>query len=290
MSSDTPPGWVVPMMRAGYTARAITYLAVGGLGVAAAMSGGSAEGTTGAMAQLRNEPFGLLLLWVVALGLACYAVWRFCAAWYDLERRGDDGEGLFARAGLLLTGAIHLALGISVAGIAMGGGDGGDGGAAQDWTAKLLQMEGGRWIVGAVALGTMAAGAYYVWKGIDEKYKRTMRVTPTTRKLDPALRFGFVAQGTVIAIIGLLIGYAALRVDPSQAGGVGAALDYVRSMSFGRILLGLLSVGLLAFALENAVEAVYRIVPRCAGPDVDTLKSWAKRKAREAEAQAKAAG
>ncbi|UMA66521.1 DUF1206 domain-containing protein [Roseivivax marinus] len=286
--ADKAPAWVVPVMRAGYTSRAIVYTVVGGLALAAALDGGQAEGTTGALADLKSEPFGTALLWVIAVGLVCYAIWRFIAAALDLERRGDDSSGLFARGGLVVTGVIHAALGVSVAGLALGGGGGGGSG-AEDWTARLMSWPYGRWIAAAIALGIAGAGVYYIHKGIAQKYKRTMRVTPTTQKLDPALQAGFIAQGTLIAIVGLLMGLAALQSNPEQAGGVGDALAQVRSVPYGRVALGVIALGVLGFALENLVEARYRIVPARAGSDVETLAQRAKQKAQDAQNEAKKA-
>lgn len=278
MSQKSAPAWVVPVMQAGYGARALVYLVVGGLALFAAIDGGETQGTTNALADLRSQPFGAILLWVIAIGLLCYMIWRLIAAALDLERRGEDGSGLFARAGLVVTGLIHGALGVSVATIALGRSSGG-GDSTQDWTAKLMQMNGGQWIVAAIAVGIIGAGLYYVFKGWKQKYKRTMRVTPTTRKLDPILQAGFIAQGTLIAIVGVLIGYAALTADPSSAGGIGKALGEIRSVAYGRVLLGIIALGVLGFALENAVEARYRIVPARAGSDVETLAMRAKNKA-----------
>ncbi|SLN30826.1 hypothetical protein ROJ8625_01390 [Roseivivax jejudonensis] len=284
------PAWVVPVMRAGYSARALVYTVVGSLALAAAIDGGSAEGTTGALADLKSEPFGVALLWVIAIGLLAYAVWRFIAAALDLERRGDDSSGLFARGGLVVTGLIHAALGVSVGSLAMGRSGGGGDSGAQDWTARLMQLPYGKWIAAAIAAGIIGAGIYYIHKGMARKYERTMRVTPTTRKLDPALMAGFVAQGTLIAIVGALLGYAALTADPSEAGGIGAALDQVRSAPFGRVALGVIAVGVLGFALENLVEARYRIVPARSGGEVETLAARAKAKAKaKAEETARAA-
>ncbi|ETX29758.1 DUF1206 domain-containing protein [Roseivivax isoporae] len=281
MSQERAPAWVVPVMQAGYGARALVYLVVGGLAFYAALDGGAAEGTSGALADLRNEPFGRPVLWIIAAGLFCYTLWRLIAAWLDLERRGDDSGGLFARAGLVVTGLIHAGLGVSVAAIALGRSSG-DGSGAQDWTARLMQMPYGRWVAAAIALAIVCAGIYYVIKGWLQKYKRTLRVTPTTERLDPALRAGFIVQGTLVAIIGALLAWAALTTDPGKAGGLGAALDQVRSVAFGRVLLGIAGLGLLGFALENAVEARYRIVPARAGQDVETLAMRAERKVRDA--------
>ncbi|MCE0504912.1 DUF1206 domain-containing protein [Roseivivax sp. GX 12232] len=286
MPQDTAPAWVVPVMRAGFSARAVVYALVGGLALTAALTGGAAEGTTNALAELRRAPFGSAALWAVALGLLAYALWRFLAAWYDLERRGGDGSGLFERGGLVVTGAIHAGLGLSVLGLARGGSGSGGGGAAQDWTVQILTLPYGPWIVAAIGLGTIGAGLYYMQKGWRQTYKRHIRVAPLTRKLDPALQAGFLAQGALIAIIGALIISAGFTTSPENAGGIGAALGELRAAPFGRILLGVVALGLLGFALENLVEAKYRIVPARAGPDVQTLASRAKAEARRQAAKA----
>ena len=283
MSTDTPPSFVVPVMRLGYAARGITYAITGSLALTAALWRGNAEGTTGALATLRAAPWGTALLWVIALGLICYCLWRLICAAYDLEDEGTDAKGLVARAGQTVTGLLHAGIGLSVAGLALGGGSGGGSG-AQDWTQRLMALPYGKAVVIAAGLVTICAGIYYAHKGLSEKYKSALRLTPTTRRLNPVMKFGFVAQGGVIGIIGALIVLAGWTADASEAGGVGAALDQLRGVAYGRILLGVTALGLIAFAVENFVEAAYRIVPRCADPEIKTLATRAKDKAREAAA------
>tara|TARA_R110002020_G_scaffold70506_17_gene182954 strand:+ start:1793 stop:2632 length:840 start_codon:yes stop_codon:yes gene_type:complete len=270
-------------MRAGYAARAAVYLIVGGLAVVAAWQGGQAEGTTDALAQLRGVPWGLAALWVIAVGLVCYAVWRLIDAALDLDNYGNDAKGVMARIGLVVTGLIHAAIGVSVGRLAMGSGNGsggsGGGGGAESATQQLMQMPYGPWIVVGVGLATIGAGVYYVIKGVQERYKEYIRVTPTASRLDPVMKFGCIAEGIVVGIIGATIVVAGLTTDPQQAGGVGEALDQVRSVAYGRILLGVLALGLIGFAVENAVEAIYRIVPRRSGEDVMTLARRARLKA-----------
>ena len=275
--SDKAPAWVVPVMRAGYAARGAVYLVVGGLALTAAIYGGAAQGTTDALADLRGRAWGVPLLWAIAAGLVAYMVWRFVDAWLDLECHGTDAKGLVARAGQIVTGIIHGAIGGSVALTAMRGNGGGDG--TQSVTQKLMQMPWGPWLVMAVGLITVGAGIYYAHKGISESYKDHIRVTPLARRLDPVMKAGLVAEGIVIVIIGLLVAYAGLTNDPGEAGGVGAALGEIRAVAFGRVLMGAVAAGLVAFGIENLVEAVYRVVPRRSGPDVMTLARRARLKA-----------
>src|SRR6056297_2712154 len=109
---DKAPAWVVPLMRFGYASRGAVYVIVGVLALMAAIWGGQSDGTQGALAQLKAEPMGNVALWIIALGLMAFAIWRLVAAVMDLDDHGSDGSGALARSGQAITGLIHAALGI----------------------------------------------------------------------------------------------------------------------------------------------------------------------------------
>ncbi|MBN8290825.1 DUF1206 domain-containing protein [Rhodobacter sp. NTK016B] len=267
MTDQRAPDWVVPMMRAGYSSRGIVYLILGALSLTAAATGGRAEGTQGAVQTLREAPFGQVLLWLVAIGFLCYGIWRLIAAYYDLEQRGDDEEGHAKRFGLVVTGLIHIGIGGAIATfpLSIGAGSGGGSGGASDWTATIMQMPAGRWLVSVGALCIIGAGVHYVLKGWQKKYQRYIQSTETTQKLQPLLRWGFVSYGIVLGIAGAFLLYAAISTDPSEAKGIGGALEYIHSLTAGRILLGVIGLGILGFGVENLVEARYRVVPGVSG-------------------------
>ena len=259
--------WV---MRAGYGARGAIYVLVGILAFWAALYQAEASGTKDALVTLRSQPWGVPALWGIGIGLFAYMIWRVTAGVADVEDHGTDTKGMVARAGQVTTGVLHGLIGLSVIGLAMG--DSGSGGGAQGWTQKVMQMPGGRWLVGIGALILLGAGIYYVYKGWSGKYKEHLEGSKATVDLDPVLKGGLVIYGILLGIVALSIGYAALTADPSQAGGLGQALTDIRQMTFGRYLLGLAGVGLIAFALYNFVEAAYRVVPRITGTDMTTLR------------------
>ncbi|GGL71302.1 DUF1206 domain-containing protein [Wenxinia marina] len=282
--SEQAPGWVVPAMRAGYSARAVVYVIIGGLALAAAITGGQApEGQSGALDQLRGWPFGTFLLWVIGIGLWLYAIWRWMCAWMDLEDRGTDGEGLIARTGQVVTGIIHAALGVTAIQLAMGNSGGsGEDSRAEHWTAEVLAMPAGRWIVGAIGLVIIGAGVFYIYKGYAEKFRRYLRATTTMEKLVPFAKVGLIAFGGVVALIGGFVLFAAIQSNAEQAGGFGDAFATIRQQAYGQVLLGIVAVGLICYAVYNVIEAGWRVVPKAADSDVITL-------AQKAERQAKAA-
>ncbi|QFS83280.1 hypothetical protein FIU97_10615 [Roseivivax sp. THAF40] len=275
MQTSKAPAWVVPVMRLGYSARAATYSIVGALALSAAIWGGVAEGTEGAIGSLQGAPFGIVLIWIVALGLFCYSVWRFVAAALDLERRGDDASGLFARGGLLVTGALHAFLGASALDLVPESDEAGG-----SWTQDVLALPFGRWLLLALAIAVFGAGLYYIYKGWTEAYKKHIRVTPLTERLKPVLRIGIVSEGVLIGVIGGLLALSALTYDADNSGSMGDALREIGAAPYGRVLLGFAGLGLLAFAVENVIEARFRVLPARDGPDVETLASRAMQKAK----------
>ena len=271
--SDRAPHWVVPAMRAGYSSRAAVYLIIGGLALWAAFYGGSAEGSTGALEALRTVPFGQILLWIVGLGLWCYALWRFLCAAMDLEERGTDGTGIIARIGQTVTGLIHLGLGLTAIQLAMGGSSGSG---PETIVGMVLSMPGGRWITGIVGVIVIGTGLFYVHKGYAEKFRKYLAADPTMERLVPAAKAGLMAHGGVIALLGVFVIFAALRSDASEAGGFGAAFEAIRAQAYGRVLLAFVALGMLCYAIYNLIEARYRVVRRAAGDSIKTLAQKAK--------------
>lgn len=282
--AQTDLSWTVPVMRAGYAGRGVTYLAVAGFSLFAIWHGGRAQGTKSALAQLENSTWGSAVLFVIFLGMFAYALWRVIAAFYDLECRGDDAKGLGARAGMIITGLIHLGLGFFAFSLLFLGSSGSGGGSTTGQAVRwVLGLPGGQWIVMAIGAGIFCAGVYYMYKGWAGKYRRHLRANPVTLNFNSVLKAGLIAQGVVICIVGILFINAGLTFNAEQAGGTDEAFSWLTGQVYGRVIVAAICVGLLGFALFCFVNARYRIVPRVAGDDVETmaakLKAMAQRHA-----------
>ena len=81
---EHPGQWVVRAGMFGYIARGVAFALVGVLFVLAAVhtQPGEATGLDGALRTLRDAPFGQVLLTLVALGFASFAVYLFARAKY----------------------------------------------------------------------------------------------------------------------------------------------------------------------------------------------------------------
>ena len=277
--------WSIPFMRAGYAGRGLVYLVVAGFSLYAIWLGGQAQGTSPALDQLENTGWGMAVLFLIFLGMLAYAIWRLIDAIYDLEAYGSEAKGMIARTGMLITGLIHLAIGISAFSLLfMGGGDSGGGGGSSitGAVATVMGLPAGRWIVGIVGAIVIATGAYYLHKAWKEKYRQRIRANEFTLRWNFLLKAGLGAQGLVIAIIGGLFVYAAWRANASQAGGVGEAFDWLTAQPYGQFLVVFVCIGLLGFALFCFVNAAYRIIPKAEGDDIETLGARLEAKAKQA--------
>jgi hypothetical protein len=274
---SSPPSWVDPLMRVGYAARGVVYVVVGALVFLAALSGAPTPDSQSALGSLLGMPFGKALLGVLALGLIAYALWGFIDGGLDLDDKGTGLKGWAARGAKLISGALHLALAVSVAALALGRDEAARGSDRTDhWTAVLMQQPFGRWLVAIVGAIAIALGVQHFVKAYKEKYKDNVRYTSTTERLDAVLKVGLAAHGLVALLVGGFFVWAAWTAEPARAGGLREALEVVRNADSGQILLAIMALGLLAFAVYCFIQAAFRIVPRTAPQGLETLASRAR--------------
>lgn len=251
------------LARLGFAARGLVYLLVGWFALDAAMRGTRPGDNQGAIASLADLPFGRVLLIVVALGLAGYAVWRLTEAILDPERRGSDMKGAFERAGYALSGIVHVALAfyalrITTRSAAATGAAPGDA-AARDWSATLLAAPAGAMLVGLVAIGLAIVAIVQFTKAWKASFAKELGGdTPLPHRVCLIGRIGYAARGVVFLLSGWFFLRAATAAEADRAGGMGAALRYLQGQEHGAILLGVVAIGLALFGIYSLVESRYR--------------------------------
>ncbi len=247
------------LFTAGYTAKGIVYLLIGGFAVATVI--GSTRGTNGPKEVVRwigTNPFGQFLLAAIGLGLLSYALWRWYRAWAG-PRDGDGGKkDTVKRIAWAVSGTSYAVLSFFAFKSAFGGGGGG-GGKKQDAITWLLQQPWGQIAVGILAVIVAGVGAYQIYRAVTDKHME--RVTGLSSDQEDAFRntgrVGLGARAVVFGIISYFLFRAALLSDPSQFRGISGSLEYLGNQSAGAGLLAAVGTGLLAYGAFMLVRAKY---------------------------------
>ncbi len=257
-----PATWLKVLGRAGYAARGVVYVVVGFMALTAAFGGSEATGSRGALEQMLREPYGMAVLAFVALGLFGYAIWRFVQAVKDTDHHGTSGKAIVIRIGLFVSGVSHTLLAIYAAYLVVYGAQSSSQGSqssTQEWTAWLMGQQWGLWIVAFIGLCVIGAGIAQIVKGAKAGFEKYMAMDPQVDRWGrPTGQVGLIARGITFCIVGSLFLVAAWQADPSEAKGLGGALEMLQQQAYGPWLLAAIAVGLMCFAAYSLLEAFYR--------------------------------
>ena len=250
--------------RFGYAAKGFVYGAVGILALLAAFSiGGDTTDTTGALHAIAEQPFGKILLALIAIGLVGYVAWQLIRAINDPRDKGTDAKGIVTRIGYFLSGLAYIGVAINAGMLAIGASNSSSGGGSskQDWTAMVMEQPLGRWLVGIAGAITIGIGFYRLYRAYKIKFRKKLDMNELDSGKQDLLvnisRFGIAARGVVFVMIGFFILQAAKNFDPQKVKGLDGALLTLTQQPFGKVLLALMALGLMAYALYLFVEARY---------------------------------
>ena len=265
--AGTAPRWLDAFARAGYAARAGVYSLIGGLALAAAIGmGGELGGQKNALESLTGSTAGAAAIGLVALGLVGYSVWRLVQGVLDVDDKGQDAKGVCVRGGMIVSGIVHLALAVWAGSLSWqqlsgsGGGSESGGNAGKEGIAAwILGLPMGRWILGFVALCVLGAAVAFVVKAIRRQWEDNFALDAASlKRIRPVCRFGLCSRAVVFALIAAFIGWAAWTHDAGAVGGFGEAFRTLQSQAYGPILMGIVALGLMAFGVYGALQALYR--------------------------------
>jgi hypothetical protein len=245
------------LARFGLSARAFIYLMIGWLAIQTARGHRAHEANQrGAIADVAQHSFGMVVLWALGLGFTAYALWRLAEAFAGTAA---EGRKTGPRLKSLVRGIVYAALAISTFAFIAGTSRQSQTSQQQSWTARTMQHDGGRWLVGIVGLVVLFVGLGMIVEGITRKFRRQLRMyemSATTRRWVTRLgAVGTIARGIVFALAGALVLDAAVTFDPSKSSGLDGALRTLADRNYGPWLLGAVALGLIAFGLYGFAAA-----------------------------------
>ena len=215
------------LARAGFVARGVIYGVIGILAVKLAIgAGGKTTSQSGALKTIAQQPFGEVLLILVAIGLAGYSLWRLTRAL--LGHGPEDTDSGFERLAAFGSGVAYALICAIAVEILIGSAGNSSSGSPKHPTAGVGGWPAGTWIVGSrewrsAALPRTRAIEASVTNSWD--HSKTEEMSPGVRKWITWIgTFGHLARMVVFGLIGIFVIKAAVDYNPDKAVGLDGAL------------------------------------------------------------------
>lgn len=253
--------WIKRLGRAGFLAKGLLYAVIALIAIEVARGERrKAEGEEGAITHLADQAFGEILLVLLAIGLAGYALWRVRIA--IVGPPGESG----ARAAAERVGSVALAIAYGALCVYtvrfLVQSDGGGTTEPDTVTKSLLDEPFGVALVIAIGVVMLGVAAYEAHKALTRGFMddlETSRMSAGERRVaETAGALGHGALTVISTLVGVFLIRAAVEHDAREAVGLDGALQEVVDQDLGPLLLGIVAAGLLTYAAFCLIEARYR--------------------------------
>jgi len=263
MNEITP--WIERLARLGYASIGAVYAIIGIVTLSAALKRGGTEagGASDAFNVILQQPFGRLLMFLVAAGMFGYAAWRYASAIKDSDHRGSDAKGLAIRTASFFRGLFYTILAWEAGRMALRDtASGADGNATRHWTGRLMEKPFGRTLALIAGLIVIGIGIYQMSRAWRSKLGKKLRIENVSadfrRHVVAICRFGIAARAVVFLVIGYSIIKAGWKYRASAAADTEQAFSLLRSTS--QWLLAVVAIGFIAYGIYQFVNARYRLI------------------------------
>ncbi|MDP9182448.1 MAG: DUF1206 domain-containing protein [Actinomycetota bacterium] len=258
-AEDSKP--VEGLARFGLGARGVVYTVIGLLALQIAVQGRGKADRDGALAAIKDKPFGGTLLVVLAIAFAGYACWRLLQGVVGHRDEDAGAKRTAKRISSLVRAVLYAFFAVSTLRfLASGPTDD----KAKPFTARALALPGGQVIVALLGLAIIGGGLYAAYRGVRTKFLKRLDLgtaSSTTRTVVQRIGIaGLVGRGLVLCLLGGFLFAAAVTFDPDKAKGLDEALKTLAAEPYGQFLLLGAAICLLAFGAWSFVEARYRKV------------------------------
>jgi hypothetical protein len=250
------------LARVGLIAYGVVHLLIGWLAVQIAWGASDSKSadTSGALRTLADQPFGKVVLWLVAVGLVALALWQASEAIWGY-RNCESPKRVRKKATSWAKAVVYAALGVSAAAVALGSGSSSSQ-SQQQATTGVLAWPAGEVIVIAAGLIIIGVGVAGVVKGVRKSFNEEIdssSMSPVARKSVERLgQVGYIGKGVALGVLGGLLSYAALTFDRQKAPGLDGTMQTIVAQPFGRFLLTAVALAFVAFGLFALIQSRYR--------------------------------
>ncbi len=260
LTASDPSFW----FRAGWVARGVSYIGAGllALSLSTRILGIYGEPSQkGALELVGDLMFGRLLLIVLALGLATFALWELTTLFQGERESAMDwldhagkviGVGFYA---VLAFSAIQSALGATS-----------DSGSTVNRLSRFaLEYPLGRVAVGATGVVLMAVavrrGRTTATGDFGDSLVESTMSSRHRATVETLGRFGEVGRALSLVIVGSFLVLAGLYNDGDRAQGLDRSLYDLTDTTWGRVAIAIVGIGFVAYGAFCAVSAPARRLP-----------------------------
>jgi len=208
------------------------------------------------MHDLAQNGFGIFVLAILCIGFAVFALLHLYRAITDPDnktsQRVNDAFWVVVNGLLSVLAASFL---FSPSKSSSGGDE-----TNKTLTTKVMDMSGGRLLVGLVGLAVLGYGLYLLWRALSNDRQDERAVLDAAPHETPAIRtlarVGNVGRAAVLFFIGVLVLVAAIQHDPNQTEGMDGALKRLLDHDWGDVAVVLIALGFAAFGVYSLARAV----------------------------------
>ena len=252
------PAVVVPLARIGFAVKGAVYLILGLLALLAGLGerGGRITDTHGAIATVLRQPYGRVIVGVLALGLALYSMWRFLEAFADANRVGTRASAIGKRLGWAFSGVGYGLVALDAGRLALQWRSGGT-----RSPATLTGLPLAPWLVTVVGIGIIIYAIMEIRRALAPRFSERLNIGRVAREGGRLVvgisRAGIAARAIVMAALGVVL----LRARSAAAAAnsdMEDSLRLVAALPSGTWGLVLVAAGLMAYGVYMVVHAKYR--------------------------------
>jgi hypothetical protein len=260
---------VVTAASFGWVAKGVVYVMVGVLAVPIAIDGlqadrardgGTQASQLGAVTEIAQTSFGKVALWIIAIGLALYVLWRLVSIMLPAE---SSAKAWVTRAGYLISALTYALLAWTALSFALharsANGRNTEDAKVERFTRDVMDMSIGRWLVGALGVGVVGIGLYFLVKGARASFRDELEprgVGPFTHESIVTMgRVGWVGRGIVMGLVGWFLIRAAVEFRPAEAKGFDGSFREVTETAIGPFIVALTAVCLIVYGAFCVISA-----------------------------------
>lgn len=252
-------GTLKNIARTGYIAKGVIYLITGVLTFMAAINiGGQKAGKEEVLGFIKKQDLGSTLLLILAIGLLCYATWRFAQAFVDPQKRHGKSKNKGQRFALFVSGTTYVGL----AGLAVLAASGSVSNTGIKHSS-ILTTEAGLWVLAGIGLIFVGRGVYQITRLFKTNFVRKFDLESMIDEkkriiIKNSAFLGMSARAVIFLTIGFFALKGAITANLDEIKDTSDVFSFIETSFWGSFQLGLVALGFICYALYMFLSAKYR--------------------------------